>query len=368
METDTKRILIAGQFPPPVHGFSYITQQMEKLLSKQYDTKIIDLVPHTKRGSVVYHLRRLWLVVKGCVAIANYALRARNFKKIYIGCESRMGLIYTILISLTARISGLSIYIHYHNFNFIDNYSLLMDLFLKILSKNTVHIFLCPLMGKQLAERYKKELKSIVISNSAFVADSGTTVKTLKPSETITIGLLSNLNEEKGLSIFLDTLRKAIQNELNVKAVLAGPPVSDKDHKTIEQAKSEFGDKLDYRGAVYNEEKTQFFRDIDVFLFPTCYANEAQPTVIAESLSFGVPVLSYQRGCIRDQVGSCGDVFDNAEDFAAKALSRLKEMINDVDSLNDLKQASQKAFIRDKSKALETAKNIFSTKLTVFGS
>ena len=42
----------------------------------------------------------------------------------------------------------------------------------------------------------------------------------------------------------------------------------------------EFGDVMEYRGPVYGEDKRSFFMDIDVFLFPTIYENEAQPLVM----------------------------------------------------------------------------------------
>ena len=42
---------------------------------------------------------------------------------------------------------------------------------------------------------------------------------------------------------------------------------------------AELAGALDYRGPVYDADKLRFYQDIDLFVFATTYANEAQPTV-----------------------------------------------------------------------------------------
>ena len=350
-------LIIAGQFPPPVHGFSYITQQMTELLSRQYDTTVIDLVPHTKKNGISYHLRRLFLTIKGSGTII-----CHRFKKgktpVYIACEGGLGLVYIVILAIAARLVGKAIILHHHSFNYVDKKIFLMSLLLGIMGKRVTHIFLCPLMGRRFATRYNRMVRGVTISNSAFVEDVTPPMQQSKKGKTLTIGLLSNLNEEKGLSLFIETLEKSLEAGLNVKGVLAGPPVSEKDRITIEDAKKKFGDKFDYLGPVYGKDKDNFFKRINIFLFPTEYVNEAQPTVIAESLSYGVPVLSYERGCICDQVGSCGSVFEKNQNFPESAVRWLKDKTKNIASLNQIKTASREAFLKDRKEALKTAKDL----------
>lgn len=350
-------LIIAGQFPPPVHGFSYITQQMAELLSEKYEATVIDLVPHTPKNGVSYHLRRLFLAIKGAGTIIRHGLKEGK-APIYIACEGGLGLIYIIILAIAVRLVKKPLFLHHHSFNYIDNHIFLMSFLLKIIGKKATHIFLCPLMGERFAARYKRKIKDVVISNSAFVDEVPSPINELQSGQSLTIGLLSNLNEEKGLSHFIETLRKALDSGVNIKGVLAGPPVSDADRITIDKACQEFGESLDYRGPVYGKDKDAFFKDIDVFVFPTCYINEAQPTVIAEALSYGAPVLAYERGCICNQVGECGMVFTQEEDFSSYAVRWLQEKVADIEALNVLKTASRDAFLNDRKKALETAKNL----------
>jgi glycosyltransferase involved in cell wall biosynthesis len=182
-------------------------------------------------------------------------------------------------------------------------------------------------MASALSRRYGRKLRSAIVANAAFVpSQTGAVPHDLG---TLRIGLLSNLDNSKGLDVFLDIACQASASGLDVGAVLAGPALSVQAGEAIARAQAELGPRLDYRGPVHDAAKQQFFRDIDVFVFPTRYVNEAQPTVIFEAFSYGVPVLTVDRGCIRTQVGASGEVFAQDADFVARALESLKRDLAD---------------------------------------
>lgn len=349
-------LIIAGQFPPPVNGFAYITQEIAKVFAANYEATIIDLAPHVPNNGVTYHFRRLFLTLRGLLPMLRGGFgKDRPF---YIACEGRLGLVYTIMLCAVARVLGFPIYIHHHNFNYIDESSALMACLLRVLGKRATHIFLCHGMAQGFTDRYRRSIKSLVLSNSAFVDDVLLVSRPWQEGKPLVIGLLSNLNEEKGLSHFLSVLRGSISEGLNIKGVLAGPPVSDSDRELIAAAKQELGDRLDYRGSVYGEAKSAFFSSIDVFVFPTRYANEAQPTVVFEAMAHGVPILSYDRGCIRGQVGVCGAVLARDAEFAPFALDWLKAQMASPNTLSQLKHDAKVAFSDDHTKAKHNAERL----------
>lgn len=354
-----RSVLIAGQFPPPVTGFAYITQEMAKLISAQHETRIIDLSLHTKRGGAAYHLHRMFLTAKGLWPLLLWCRKPE--RAFYIACEGNMGLFYTIKLCATARVLRYQLFIHHHSFGYIEKHSFLMACLVALAGRDATHIFLCQTMAYRFAKRYSRSLKHTVISNSAFVdlPPEKLVAHLTKNDGFLVIGLLSNLNEDKGLKTFLDLLRQGIAQGLNIKGVLAGPPDTDYDNVIINDACKELGERLDYRGAVYGKDKENFYNSIDVFVFPTRYANEAQPTVVFEAMSYGVPVLSYDRGCIACQVGECGAVIERNDDFIPFALDWLKSQNAFPQILAQLKLDAKEAFIEDRKEALNKAKSLF---------
>lgn len=330
-----RRVIVAGPFPPPVNGFSYITQQMARALSERHQIITVNLAPGSHHGGIGYHLGRIGLAVR---ALGTLFMHRRDGDRVfYIACDGNLGLVYTIALCSAARALGYPLYLHHHSFGYIDRQSVLMKSLLSVTGQSATHIFLCDAMARRFASRYRKAIKGIVLSNSAFVAPSNPK-RQRRRAGPLVIGLLSNLNEAKGLYVFLDVLRVARNQGLDIAAALAGPAQSVADAEAIAKAGREFGARLDYRGAVYGEAKEVFFDDIDVFLFPTRYSNEAQPTVIYEALSHGVPVISYDRGCICDQLEDNGVVVPRDEPFADRALEWLKARLNQRSGLSTSKE------------------------------
>jgi glycosyltransferase involved in cell wall biosynthesis len=115
-----------------------------------------------------------------------------------------------------------------------------------------------------------------------------------------------------------------------VSLVVAGPTVDRSGERLLVHAKTRLGDALDYRGAVHGDAKTTFFHDIDVLLFPTRYANEAQPLVVLEAMAHGVPVIAAARGCIAENINGAGVAVPAESDFVTVAVRIVFDQANDV--------------------------------------
>ena len=147
-----------------------------------------------------------------------------------------------------------------------------------------------------------------------------------------TLGFVGNLSAEKGLFEFLDLMRDVQANGLPVKALLAGPF---HDARTEEEVRARLStmDMVEYVGPKYGEDKELFFSCIDVFVFPSRYRNEAEPIVIHEAMSRGIPVLAYGRGCISEIVSpASGLVINPAVPFAPMALAKIREWVDSPES------------------------------------
>ena len=242
----------------------------------------------------------------------------------YVACEGDLGLVYTIMVLIAARGLGYPIALHHHSFSYIDQSRSLMRAVL-FAGGDVLHIFLCSIMREKFERTYRRSVRSVILSNAAFVPPQVDEIPERQHGGLV-LGHLSNLNREKGLYLYLDLLRSALKAGLDLRGILAGPAARAEDRAAIDQAVVELGARLDYRGPLYGADKDRFYRDIDVFVFPTQYQNEAQPTVLFEAQAAGNLILSFDRGCIAEQVGSNGLVFARESDFVGFAVAWLKDL------------------------------------------
>jgi glycosyltransferase involved in cell wall biosynthesis len=308
-------IVFVGQFPPPVNGLTFITSRLALALKEAgYEIATVNTAVPARRRSILFHGARLAKIVRAVTLIGWSALSGKS-RVCYFTAEGGFGLIYSLMVACCARVCGQRVYVHHHSFSYIVQRRMLMSIFLACAGPKAIHIFLSPDMARSLADRYGRTLRSLVVSNAAFV-DPGVQKEHSSGHRELVIGLLSNLTADKGLHEFIAILRLAKQRGLPVRGVLAGPAARDADKDMLEGAREEFSDRLDYRGPIYGSEKVRFFEDVDVFVFLTTYLNEAQPTVLFEAMASGLPVISYDRGCIRSQVADGGYVFPQGTDDA----------------------------------------------------
>jgi len=179
----------------------------------------------------------------------------------------------------------------------------------------------------------------VAISNSVFLMEAIGHVQSSR-KRLSTLGFISNIAPEKGIWEVLRLASACQTVEPSLGFRIAGP-FQDAETERGFWVGAEGVNNIEYVGAVYGAEKERFFESIDVLLFPTVYANEAEPLVVLEALSYGIPVLAYDRGAIRERVASgAGVVVDRDGDFVQEALKRIEAWVSCASSYE---QASQKA-------------------------
>ncbi len=317
----TQHIIAIGQLPPPLHGFSQATAGMISLLSEENTVTTCNIAPPPGAGKRTRHFRKALRVLRACATL----FRRRGAGVCYLGCEGGLGLAYTLLLVACARASGHPLYLHHHSFSYIDKPSILMRAILTIGGRRLTHVFLCEIMRERFSDTYPARMAAKIVSNIAFVPPAAIAIEEAEPRP-LTIGMLSNLNREKGLRTFLELVAQARDAGITLRAILAGPTADSDDRAAIETAVKESGGPLDYRGPIHGEARNRFYRDIDVFVFPSTYANEAQPLVIFEAKAAGNAVIAFDRGCIRKQLDTTDLLIPRQGDFVATALAWLSEL------------------------------------------
>lgn len=325
-------ILALLMMPPPVHGASAINQKMVQHLERfGLPVTVLNTVPsrHARWfDGPMWKLQRALLILRVFLKVLRRIPCPPN--SVYIGISGGTGLFFDCVLALAIRWLRKPVVVHHHSFAYVSAKSALFERFCSLLSTTPVtHVVLCCEMGEQLCAMYPEQISPHqihVLSNAAFfeggARESGTTdIPTI-----LRVGYISNITLDKGIRDVLTLYACCREAGIPIRMTVAGP-CSDASIRTELEALSNNQEPFTYLGAVYGERKQFFFQSLDILIFPTRYANEAEPLVIYEAAEQGVPTIANARGCIASMVTRCGGwAIADESLFVTEALSVISEL------------------------------------------
>jgi glycosyltransferase involved in cell wall biosynthesis len=335
--------------PPPVNGMSLFTKKVVDLLSPHLETQLINL------SFGQYTLKRSTRLIKKLLlfltAIPKIILQPkRNIDYIYIPLDARLGLYYSLVFVLLARLRKYRIILHHHVYNYINKYDIRVAILNRLIGKGGTHIVHCNQMKQDYIRTYTIKNNFIILPPTVIQKDS-LYPRSLKRNKKFTIGLLSNLTPEKGVVLALKTFDLLLESGRDVRMILAGPIINKRINVIVNKFIIKWPDRFEYRGFVYGIKKSQFFFDIDIFLFPTLYEAESWGIVLEEALNAGCPVITTRRGCIpwvvRDGCGIIVQPWQSYSDIA------IKHICNWMDDYKIYREYRENALNRAKSLKIE---------------
>jgi len=336
-QTPAETICVLATLPPPVTGMTVVTAAVVDSMKV-----FCPVVLHNwSNGHPTPKWK--WRISKALRSLSSafYLLkwRKQGFRTLYTVANSGGGLYYNLLVTAVARALNFRCFLHHHVFAYINRPDWRMRLLLAMTGENGVQVFLAPEMQSRFEAVYGSKSPGYVLSNIFMVPPPPPSTPALtsqQPRKALTLGHLSNLTLEKGLGRVISTFELLISRSQNVRLILAGPVAGKEEQQLIARTLKDHGDKIEYRGAVYGEEKANFFNAIDVFLFPTAYKNEAQPLVIAEALCFHKPVIAFGLACIPSLIGTGGGVAVPCDqDFAEVAAEKVQQWLSDPEDFEN---------------------------------
>ncbi len=333
--TSKNHVIAIGAYPPPVHGFSDITEKMSKAIGSEPDT-----IVHTVTRTPPFFMGRRFLLtdlIKAFWGIGRHAILAPHSKTTYIGLSGGGGLYVDLLHIALARVRKHTLWLHHHNYTYITKSHPAM-VWANRLASNANHIFLCQCMEQDFKNTYKIDLmRSAKLSNVSFrPSQQGSHRKIRTTTNALRVGFLSNITSEKGIFLYFRIMESLKKIHPDIKGLIAGPVDKTISHE-FKQHLQRSSHYIDHMGPVYGAAKKSFFDSIDILLFPSIYANEAEPVTIAESLSHSVPVVATNRGCISEIDAGTGLVIVPAarggDEFEACAIEIISGLATDPSQL-----------------------------------
>ena len=289
-------VRVLGPLPPPMHGASAVTQRMVDALRDDGSADVVT-VDIGDGGSTARRLRALL----GGLATFLPALVRRRQDAVYLGGAGGELLWYQAVAVLLGRLAGHRVVFHHHNSSYLTRRLRAMALLVRLGGDRVHHVVLSRDMGERLRARYPVATSLLVCSNASLMPPAEQAERDPVPAGgPVVLGHLSNLTREKGVDVAIETLRTLLTSGVDARLVLAGPCVGDDVEALVSAAAAELAGRLEVTGRLDASQVEAFYRDIDVFVFPSTYANEAEPLVVLDALRHGVPAVAHDVGCLAD--------------------------------------------------------------------
>ncbi len=163
--------------------------------------------------------------------------------------------------------------------------------------------------------------EKIFVSSSSGIDKSFFGNEKFKINDVFTIGYVSRISSAKGWDTLLESF-SAIVKTINCKLIVAGRGTQVKEFQMMIQNKG-LSKYVKYLGPVPYKRLPEIYRNLDLFVFPTCL-EESLGLVGIEAMASGVPVIGSKIGGLTDYIidGYNGYYFlpGNSESLATQIL------------------------------------------------
>lgn len=333
-----RKIYFFSHFPPPVHGFSNVNKFIyDKLIAGGLDVVKFSFVSSSK-NTAVFYLKRILKAVYATLLVLKHLFSSRE-DVFYMPVSGGAGMIFETLPWIFSGFSFKKSIMHHHSFQYCYKRSFMMGLMQKFNQKNTHNVFLCHCHYEAFKKNYAINNDNVyIIGNEMTLENSYTTGDILTQSasqQSLTVGHLSNLSAEKGFYIFCDVVEELAKAGKDIKFELAGPASDPAIAARIAELQAKYPNSFTYRGSLYGEQKDNWYKALDFFVFPSVYKNETFPLVIVEAILLNVIPLTTDIACI-PEYNNAAFTF-SADDFTANAAKVILNSYDDAAYYNDLK-------------------------------
>ena len=324
-----RRIIFAGPFPWPITGQTLSTEGLFQICRDEGLNLVrCNIVRGNSGMRVVNLLVRARRVLSTIFAIVWNRLRGASH--MYLSVDANAGMYVSTFLAGVGRVVGYQLVLHYHSFSHLETRVRRMTWLARVSGKSAVHVHICEYMSNVARQHYPEICRTGTLSN-VFLLSAKPEAAIIPATARFRIGFLGRLTREKGAMEAMDVFERLTEAGNSVSLVLAGPKSDQDVSERIRQLSDRYpAEQFHAPGHLDAPGKDEFYRNLDVFLFPTNYRNETQGIVNVEAMSYGVPVIANGRCCVRSDVGAEGGVIvPESGDYVSTAVRTISDWIAD---------------------------------------
>ena len=303
------KILIVGPSPPPYHGVSVATKVLLDSLSSEHFS-VVHLDTADRRGIAHVDQPDLWdvlLFIRQWIVHVTNIVRKRPQICYLPLSQSRIGFVRDSFFMIPAFLAGSAVVTHLHGANFDQVYEhggRVFKQYVDFILKRVAKFVVLGEMLKPIFSTWAKPDSIAVVPNGvpessqarAIRYESGTSSK-------FRVMFLSTLSRQKGLFVLLDTISLVAREYPDVEFHIAGLwwGTGTEEEAREQLLATQQTARVIFHGLLSGDDKMQFLRSGDVFVFPGIQ-QEGQPLTVLEAMCAGLPVIATDRGCLRETV------------------------------------------------------------------
>ena len=301
-----RRILFITPLPPPVHGSAMVSQYIRecKELNKNFECDFVNLSTSRNIDEIGKRSLMKYLRFFGAYFIVLCKLLTRRYALCYLAITCHgIGFLKDAPFVLLCKLFCKKVVIHQHNKGMSkcvnkQPYKWLLPR----VYKGTRVILLSWNLYPDVEKIVKREQVIICPNGIPELFDNEPLFE--RNNETPTLLFLSNLIPSKGVYVLLDACKILKDRGYKFRCDFVGGESKEISKESFKDSVIERGleNYIIYNGPKYGEEKSSFFVNTDIFVFPTFYKNECFPLVLLEAMQYKLPIVTTKEGAITDIV------------------------------------------------------------------
>ena len=298
------RILFILHLPPPIHGAAMMGKyiQESELVNSSFDCFCINLATAGSLSDIGHVSLEKLLKYLLLLRYISHVVKEIRPELVYITPNAGGKAFFKdFIVVQMLKSMGCKIIAHYHNKGVSAYQSKWIYNFLyKRFFSNLKVILLAENLYKDIAKYVKRE--DVYICPNGIPSSCKEEMEARRNNVIPHLLFLSNLLISKGVIVLLDALKILKEKEYTFVCQFIGGETAEINAVQFfeEVNKRELSDLVTYVGRKVREEKEAFFRQADIFVFPTYY--ETFGLVNLEAMEYKLPVISTNEGGIPDIV------------------------------------------------------------------
>ena len=319
------RILFILHLPPPIHGAAMMGKyiQESELINSSFDCFCINLATAGSLSDIGHVSLEKLLKYLLLLRYISHVVKEIRPELVYITPNAGGKAFFKdFIVVQMLKSMGCKIIAHYHNKGVSAYQSKWIYNFLyKRFFSNLKVILLAENLYKDIAKYVKRE--DVYICPNGIPSSCKEEMEARRNNVIPHLLFLSNLLISKGVIVLLDALKILKEKEYTFVCQFIGGETAEINAVQFfeEVNKRELSDLVTYVGRKVREEKEAFFRQADIFVFPTYY--ETFGLVNLEAMEYKLPVISTNEGGIPDIVKDGENGFTDSYSFKQESNIRI---------------------------------------------